>query len=106
MPDATRWWCPVHGYDIRPTLGAHGLSWCTVDGCGQLPLYETAKGWTEPAPQRCPNGHELGPGQVSLSSLGCINRAVHNRDGHRVWTCRRCRADIYAPARGEGCARP
>lgn len=44
-------------------------------------------------PQRCVNGHGLGPGRVLVGHppCGC------GRHGHTTWTCLRCDAVTYAP---------
>jgi hypothetical protein len=41
------------------------------------------KGWAEPRPERCPNGHELGAGRVLVGSQHCDCMRTH-----RTHTCR------------------
>ncbi|WP_349318842.1 hypothetical protein [Mycolicibacterium canariasense] len=49
-------------------------------------------------PAECPNGHQLGPGQVTVGSYpcGCGTR-------HMTWRCTTCDETICAPPKGERC---
>lgn len=49
-------------------------------------------------PERCPNGHELGPGKVSTSFVPCDCDAVTDGRGHHIVHCRviGCRSS-YGP---------
>lgn len=49
-------------------------------------------------PPTCPNGHELGPGQLNLTWVHCTCPAVTN-SGHQVVRCRipGCDQPTYPP---------
>lgn len=49
-------------------------------------------------PQRCPNDHPLGPGQVTVGHLGCSCPG-----GHTTWTCAICGQTLYAPELSAHC---
>lgn len=63
-------------------------------------LVPTPSGWQVVAPTHCPNGHALGPRQVSVVHLPC--GGAHS-GGHTVWTCRTCEATIGDPEAGSAC---
>ena len=48
-------------------------------------LRRTRKGWAEPAPKRCANGHELRGGTVLVGTQHCQCGRTH-----RTHTCRTC----------------
>lgn len=70
-------------------------------------LHRTPNGWSESAPIECPQGHPLGPNQVTVSWISCP--VPGERGGHRTHTCNQCRADgvendtIYTPPRPDDC---
>ena len=47
----------------------------------------------EVAPERCPNGHPLGPGTVVVGWHTC--QCVEGHSGHRTYYCRTCRVTMY-----------
>ena len=60
----------------------------------------TDGGWMILPPQRCPNGHRLGPGAVLVGHQPCAG-SCHG--GHTTWQCAACDAITYAPGVGAGC---
>ena len=55
-------------------------------------LVQTAAGkWITHLPARCPNGHQLGPGQVLVGHQACLGHG----GGHTTWTCRTCDETVY-----------
>jgi hypothetical protein len=53
-------------------------------------LVQTTDGrWMTRGPERCPNGHSLGPGQVLVGHVACLG---HGGGGHTSWHCRTCDA--------------
>jgi hypothetical protein len=46
-------------------------------------------------PERCPNGHRLGPRAVIVGYLPCI--CSWPERGHRTFACRECSAVVYLP---------
>jgi hypothetical protein len=46
-------------------------------------------------PTVCPNGHQLGPGQFSLSWEWCGQPCGAVGKGHHFLTCNRCRAQLW-----------
>jgi hypothetical protein len=49
----------------------------------------------ELAPEQCPAGHRLGPGQVIVGWLSCT--CTSGTLGHRTWTCATCHRVQYDP---------
>ncbi|MFE7798980.1 hypothetical protein [Nocardia sp. NPDC057440] len=72
-----------------------------VDGRVAPPdvLVQTARGWVEPAPTRCPAGHVLRAGEFSVGWVPCM---TDNRSGHRTHECP-CGAIVYTPPCDVGC---
>jgi hypothetical protein len=58
----------------------------------------TRKGWVEPRPAFCSNGHRLGGGQVLVGVQHCECGRIH-----RSHTCRTCGDTIYDPPIGLDC---
>ena len=58
----------------------------------------TTGGWMTYPPQRCPNNHPLGPGQVTVGHLGCSCPG-----GHITWACAVCDQTLYAPPLSAHC---
>jgi hypothetical protein len=50
--------------------------------------------WMTKPPNRCPNGHTLGPNQVLVGHVACLG---HGGGGHTSWHCRTCEAVVYGP---------
>jgi len=46
-------------------------------------------------PSHCPNGHPLGPNQVTKGWLPC--QCVEGATGHRTWYWRTCGVTMYEP---------
>jgi len=63
-------------------------------------LRPTRKGWVEPRPERCANGHELLGGQVLVGT-----RHSDCTRTHRTHTCRVCGHITYTPPLGSACCR-
>lgn len=63
-------------------------------------LVETPRGWVEPSPVRCPNGHIIANTGVTVGWLACL---VDGRTGHRLHTCNSCEGVVYTPPRDEAC---
>jgi len=55
---------------------------------------------TELAPDRCPNGHSLGPNRATVGwqPCGCVPGSL----GHRTYCCAMCGAWLYDPPHVEG----
>lgn len=53
-----------------------------------MPLIRRGNTWVEPTPDRCPNGHTLGPNRVTISWDGT----------QRVYRCATCDIEWAAPA--------
>src|SRR6185295_6965953 len=51
-------------------------------------------------PERCPNGHPLGPNQVLVGHVACLG---HGGGGHISWHCRTCDAVLYGPPMKSHC---
>lgn len=62
-------------------------------------LTRTSRGWVESAPKSCPNGHDLGPGQVLVGSQVCSCEIHH----HRTHACRQCDGVVYTPTLTDAC---
>ena len=50
-------------------------------------------------PGRCPNGHQLGPGQVLVGHEACLGHG----GGHITWTCRTCDRTVFGPPLSTHC---
>lgn len=61
----------------------------------------TTGGWVTLAPARCPNGHELGAGQVIVGHAVCVG---HGGGGHTTWTCLACDALVFGPQLAPHCS--
>jgi hypothetical protein len=62
-------------------------------------LHQTARGWVEPKPSRCPDcGAALGPRKVLVGVAQC--RCGRS---HRTHFCRACEATQYSPRLGDQC---
>ena len=61
-----------------------------------------AQGYVELSPDRCSNGHPLGPARSPLdgSRVRCAEH-ISGAAGHRSWSCNECGADVCWP----GCTR-
>jgi hypothetical protein len=59
---------------------------------GEL-VQTTAGKWIIRPPTRCPNGHQLGPGEVLVGYQACLGHG----GGHTTWTCRTCDQTVYGP---------
>src|SRR6476646_392475 len=59
----------------------------------------TAGKWITPPPTRCPNGHNLGPGEVLVGHQACLGHG----GGHTTWTCRSCDQTVYGPPLNTHC---
>src|SRR4051794_26729220 len=48
--------------------------------------------YAEPAPARCVNGHQFGPGKVHLGwhACNCLPALVIGHSGHATWRCMTC----------------
>jgi hypothetical protein len=55
--------------------------------------------WMVLPPQRCPDGHRLGPHRVLVGHQPC--GCGHH--GHMTWECRECSTTIYAPPVDDAC---
>ena len=66
--------------------------WYQVDGEAVRPgvLVETARGWVEPTPVYCPNGHRL-----RVDVVGWIPCSAPGRGGHRSHTCECGGCDLF-----------
>jgi hypothetical protein len=63
-------------------------------------LVQTTEGkWMTRGPERCPNGHLLGPNQVLVGHVACLGHG----GGHTRWTCRTCDAVVYGPPMNTHC---
>lgn len=60
----------------------------------------TAGTWITKPPQRCPNGHDLGPGRVLVGHVACMG---HGGGGHTTWTCQACDETVYGPPLNTHC---
>lgn len=90
------WHCRECGTDVKVIFGGP-VPLCR---CGLVPTYqyEGETIWREPAPAHCPQGHPLGPGQVSSSWRSCwCPTGRRNSGGHRTWRCTRCNEVIEGP---------
>jgi hypothetical protein len=56
--------------------------------------------WITEAPTHCPNGDELGAGQVLVGHTACSG---HGGGGHTIWHCRVCEAVVYGPPLAKHC---
>ena len=55
-------------------------------------LVRTTNGqWITKPPNRCPNGHILGPNQVLVGHVACLGQG----GGHTTWHSRTCDAMVY-----------
>ena len=61
-------------------------------------LRRTRKGWAEPMPKRCANGHELRGGTCLVGTQHCNCGRTH-----RTHTCRTCGDTQYTPPTGSAC---
>jgi hypothetical protein len=61
-------------------------------------LRRTRKGWAEPAPKRCANGHELRGGTVLVGTQHCDCGQIH-----RTHYCKACGDTVFTPPLVEGC---
>ncbi|ARQ95532.1 hypothetical protein I5G81_gp93 [Mycobacterium phage Shandong1] len=61
-------------------------------------LRRTRKGYAEPAPDACPQGHPLRGGLVLVGSQHCACGVTH-----RTHTCRTCDETLYTPPLGARC---
>ena len=59
---------------------------------GEL-VQTTAGKWITHPPTRCPNGHNLGAGEVLVGHQACLGHG----GGHTTWTCRTCDQTLYGP---------
>ncbi|MFD4438963.1 hypothetical protein ACFWPK_04195 [Nocardia sp. NPDC058519] len=77
------------------------IAWSLGSTTGLDPdqLFAVRGGWARPSPVACPNGHPLGPGQVLVGTLACLDAGGL----HRLWTCRRCGTVVYWPPVTDGC---
>jgi hypothetical protein len=63
-------------------------------------LVQTTDGkWITHPPMRCPNGHQLGAGQVLVGHQVCLGHG----GGHTTWTCCTCDAVVYGPPLNTHC---
>ncbi|MFD4457720.1 hypothetical protein [Nocardia sp. NPDC058480] len=76
------------------------ILWRLRDGSVVEPgrLYRTRRGWVEPEPAACPNGHRLGPGRVLVGKIACAAVGLH-----RTHACRTCDAVIMWPPLTDAC---
>jgi hypothetical protein len=65
---------------------------------GEL-VQTTAGKWITHPPSQCPNGHNLGPGEVLVGHQACLGHG----GGHTTWTCRRCDETLYGPPLNTHC---
>src|SRR6476620_4367755 len=65
---------------------------------GEL-VQTTAGKWITHPPTRCPNGHQLGPGEVLVGHQACLGHG----GGHTTWTCRSCDETVYGPPLNTHC---
>jgi hypothetical protein len=63
-------------------------------------LVPSAGKWITHPPTRCPNGHQLGAGQVLVGQQACLGHC----GGHTTWTCRACDATVYGPPMNTHCS--
>ena len=61
-------------------------------------LRRTRKGWAEPVPKRCANGHELRGGTVLVGTQHCQCGRTH-----RTHTSRTCGDTQMTPPTGSAC---
>ena len=66
---------------------------------GEL-VHTTDGKWMTRGPERCPNGHPLGPNQVLVGHVACLG---HGGGGHTSWHCRTCDAVVYGPPLNTHC---
>ena len=56
------------------------------------------QGYVELSPDRCPNGHPLGPRQVTVGWIPCrCAEHLSGTAGHRSWSCNECGAELSWP---------
>ncbi|MGO9351066.1 MAG: hypothetical protein ACLP3C_09685, partial [Mycobacterium sp.] len=87
---------PADHHDSSPRLQRAVL---TMPSFGNL-VPCTEGGWMILPPQRCPNGHRLGPNLVLVGHQPCAGNC---HGGHTTWECLSCNAITYAPGVGAGC---
>jgi hypothetical protein len=64
-------------------------------------LVQTTSGkWITHPPTRCPNGHSLGPNQVLVRHVACLEHG----GGHTTWTCRTCDQTLYGAPLNTHCS--
>jgi len=66
---------------------------------GEL-VHTTDGKWMTRGPERCPNGHPLGPNQVLVGHVACLG---HGGGGHTSWHCRTCDAVVDGPPLNTHC---
>src|SRR6187200_2431469 len=56
--------------------------------------------WITHPPTRCPNGHQLGPGEVLVGHQACLGHG----GAHTTWTCRTCDQTVYGAPLNTHCS--